>query len=100
MTETILDGTNVELTFDSGELAWLGSVDVCSGQELSVIFRCNGAACTDATLEITFENHGTVGPKLVDPGCSCEPLDMRFTGIVFPEQGIECDGGIQVIVSE
>ena len=93
-----LDGTEVELTFDG--TAWIGSVEVCSGQELSITFACNGTACYDATLEITFENHGSVGPQLVDAGCSCEPLKMRFTGIVFPTQGAECDGGIQVIVTE
>jgi len=95
-----LDGTDVELTFDSGAQAWIGSVDVCSGQELSVTFACNGTSCADATLEITFENHGTVEPQLVDAGCSCAPLEMHFTGIVFPDQGAECDGGIQVIVTE
>ena len=58
------------------------------------------ASRDDATLTVSFENHGTVGPQIVDGGCNCDPLNMIFSALVFPDQGSECDGAIRVFITE
>jgi hypothetical protein len=95
-----LDDEVVELTFDPGSGKWIGDLTVCSSENLHLEFDCGSTSCNDATLTATFENHGSVGPVTVSTGCSCDPLSMSFNGLIFPDQGAECDGAISVIITE
>lgn len=94
-----LDNTEVELTWSAGSNSWKGSATVCSSELFEVEFICDGPTCEDTRLNLSFENHGVVGPSLPDSGCGCRPLSATFSNLDFPIQGSECDGAIQVIVS-
>ena len=95
-----LEGEVVTLTFDAGTNQWAGDKTVCSGESFHVAFTCNGASCADATLSVTFENHGTAGLVGPDLGCTCSPLELVFSAIEFPTLGSECDGTIRIVVTE
>ena len=103
-----LAGVEVTLTYNALTNRWEGvTPDACAGNfDLSIILECDPASCGPGNgcegwkLTVTFEDHGTVADQCVDAGCSCDPLELTFTGIVFPDQGAECDGGIQIVVTE
>jgi hypothetical protein len=94
-----LDGTVVALNYSAVTDSWSGSTTVCSSETLSMVYTCGTTSCNDATLTVTFQNHGSVGPVTVDPGCSCSPLNMVFSNIDFPIQGTECAGAIGVAIT-
>ncbi|MBL8792903.1 MAG: hypothetical protein JNM56_03290 [Planctomycetia bacterium] len=94
-----LDGTVVPLTYDADSDAWTGSQTVCNGENFTLTFRCTGTSCLNATLLVSFEDHGDVGPVPVAPPCGCSPLFMAFAGIEFAEPGGECVGGIAVVIT-
>jgi hypothetical protein len=94
-----LDGVVIELDYDAATQSWKGSAIVCASETLSLVFQCGTTSCDDATLSLTFDNHGSVGPVTTNPGCGCSPLQMTFSNINFPIQGIECDGAVTVVVT-
>lgn len=94
-----LDGTVIPLVYSTGSDSWSGSQIVCNGENFSVAYRCGTVSCHDATLSVSFENHGDVGPIAVSPPCICSPLYMEFDDIAFPNPGAECVGGISLIVT-
>jgi hypothetical protein len=94
-----LDGTVVTLSYSGGTNTWSGSANVCSDELFTIVFQCGGVSCSDSTLTVDFENHGTVGPITPVFGCACSPINVAFIGIQFPTLGGECDGDITVVVT-
>ena len=94
-----LDGTAIPLVYDADNDSWIGNQAVCNGENFGVVFQCGGASCLNATLSVSFEDHGDVGPVSVTPPCLCSPVYMEFKDILFAEPGGECVGGISVIVT-
>jgi hypothetical protein len=94
-----LDGIDVPLTYDPGSQTWKGNQVVCDSEIIDLEFSCGTTGCFDATLVVSLENHGTVGP-VTTQGCLCSPLFTAFDDIVFPTQGSECNGPISIVVIE
>lgn len=94
-----LDEVVVPLLYLSSSDAWIGSVQVCADEALRLTFQCGTSSCNGATLSVDFENHGSVGPVLAEPDCSCLPLSVRFLNIEFPDPGDECVGPIAVTIT-
>jgi hypothetical protein len=65
---------------------------VCASETLSLVFNCGTGSCANATLTMTFQNHGTAGPAPVFGACSCSPLHMMFDLSPIPNPGTECNG--------
>lgn len=94
-----LNGVVVPLRYSAQTQSWTGSQIVCASENLSMVYKCGTTSCDDATLTLTFDNHGSVGPVTTDAGCGCSPLQMTFSNINFPIQGVECDGPITVVIT-
>lgn len=95
-----LDGEVVYLIYNSSTGKWVGDKSVCSDENMHIEFECISQTCAGGRLNLTFENHGSVGPAVPDSGCSCSPLNIAFSGIDWPTQGAECDGVCNVVISE
>ena len=99
-----LAGVEATLTYNPITNRWEGvTPDACAGNfDLSIILECDpgscgpGNGCEGWKLTVTFEGQGTVADQCVDAGCSCAPLELTFTGIVFTDQRAECDRGVQI----
>jgi hypothetical protein len=94
-----MDGTVVALTYSAITQSWSGSAAVCFGDTLTITFKCGSTSCGDATLNVNSALCGSVGPVKVNPGCSCNPLNMVFSGVTFPHPGSECFGPIRVVIT-
>lgn len=94
-----MDGTVVALTYDAITQSWSGSAPVCFFDTLTVVFTCGSTSCADATVTASSPALGSSGPVTVAPGCSCNPLNMTFHGVTFPNPGSECFGPISIVIT-
>jgi hypothetical protein len=93
-----MDGTVVTLTYNALSQSWSGSTSVCFGDTLTIVFKCGSTSCADATVTATSVFSGSSGPVRTT-GCSCNPLNMVFSGATFPNPGSECFGPITIVVT-
>jgi len=91
-----LDGASVVLV-QVGQL-WAGSAVVCDDELLTLTLHCEGLGVDSWRLDGSFENHGVVINIAPQAGGDCDPLLLVFTGINWPEQGVECDGACSVVI--
>ena len=95
-----IDGVQVTLTTDAA--GWQGAAD-CNGSEVGISLTCivmEGGSC--AELQIAYDLGCTVdGQQLPEPGCTCEPLYLKYviTGVAQPGCGC-CNEteGVEVIL--
>jgi len=78
-----IDGEVVALTYQPITHSWEGFKDVCGGSHrIELGYSCGIDSCDTATLTGSFAGFNFPNPTL-DPGCSCSPLHMGFSGITF-----------------
>lgn len=93
-----LDGFTMELS-KTGDRKWEGTGTPPCGDDMSITIECLGTSeCEDYYITIDWGSHGVIGPQQVDPGCTCSPILLTFTGLIFPTMGAECDGAIEIVI--
>jgi len=95
-----IDGEVVELNYQPVTHSWEGFKDVCGGPHtITLGFSCGLTNCTQATLTGSFGGYNFPSAT-VDPGCSCNPLQMSFSGIRFNAFAAVCaNATVQIVIT-
>lgn len=89
-----IDGAVLALDYDSAFHSWSGFADLCSGpHRLTLGYSCGIHDCSTAGLTGSFDGFNFAS-AVVDPGCSCSPLQMVFSGITFSSFSAVCPSGV------
>jgi hypothetical protein len=95
-----IDGEVVALTYSSVTNSWSGYKSVCGGPHLITLgYSCGIHDCSTAALTGSFDGYNFPSPPL-DPGCSCSPLNMGFSGVSFNPLATVCPNAtVQITVT-
>lgn len=93
-----IDGEVVALTYQAVTNSWSGFKDVCSGpHRITLGYSCGISDCTTATLTGSFDGYNFPS-AVVDPGCTCSPLNMVFSSITFDPLASVCANAVVRII--